>query len=93
VRLPSLDRSHRDDLAKAFPAARFIGIDDHAVSIERARQLAADEGVGDRTHFEVRPAKELDGTFDLITVLDAFHDMGEPDRIAARLCPRPPASA
>lgn len=72
-------------MAKAFPVSRFLGIDDHAASIDRARRLAADEGVGCRIRFEVRPARELDGTFDLITVLDAFHDMGEPEKVAARL--------
>ncbi|MGH9137135.1 MAG: methyltransferase domain-containing protein [Acidimicrobiales bacterium] len=72
-------------MAKAFPASRFVGIDDHPASIDRARRLAADEGVDDGASFEVRPAAELDGAVDLICVLDAFHDMGEPDRVAARL--------
>jgi SAM-dependent methyltransferase len=73
-------------MAKAFPASRFVGIDDHRASIERAQRLAEDEGVADRIDFEVRPASELRGTFDLVTVLDAFHDMGEPEKVAARLC-------
>jgi 2-polyprenyl-3-methyl-5-hydroxy-6-metoxy-1,4-benzoquinol methylase len=72
-------------MAQAFPASRFVGIDDHPSSIERACKLAGEEGVAHRTRFEVRPARELDGSFDLITVLDAFHDMGAPEEVASRL--------
>jgi 2-polyprenyl-3-methyl-5-hydroxy-6-metoxy-1,4-benzoquinol methylase len=72
-------------MAKAFPASNFVGIDDHAASIERARELAAEEGVADRVRFDVRSALELEGSFELITVLDAFHDMGEPRQVAAQL--------
>jgi SAM-dependent methyltransferase len=72
-------------MAKAFPASRFLGIDDHAASIDRARRLAAEEGVEDRVRFEVLPATELRGTFDFAVVLDAFHDMGDPVRVAARI--------
>jgi SAM-dependent methyltransferase len=70
-------------MAKAFPASRFLGIDDHAASIDRARQLAVEEGVADRIRFEVRPATDLEGSFDLICMLDAFHDMGDPEAVAA----------
>jgi 2-polyprenyl-3-methyl-5-hydroxy-6-metoxy-1,4-benzoquinol methylase len=73
-------------MAEAFPASRFLGIDDHTASIDHARQLAAQRGVADRVSFEARPAVELEGAFDLITVLDAFHDMGQPEGVAARLC-------
>jgi SAM-dependent methyltransferase len=72
-------------MARAFPASRFLGIDDHAASIERARRLAADERIADRTRFDVRPAINLDGTYDLVTMLDAFHDMGAPELVAAQL--------
>lgn len=72
-------------MAKAFPASQFLGIDDHAPSIERARKLAAEEGVADRARFEVRPADALEGVFDLIAVFDAFHDMGDPEGVAARI--------
>jgi SAM-dependent methyltransferase len=72
-------------MAKAFPASTFFGIDDHAPSIDRARELAADEGVSGRVRFDVVPAAELTGTYDLLVVLDAFHDMGEPEQVAARL--------
>jgi 2-polyprenyl-3-methyl-5-hydroxy-6-metoxy-1,4-benzoquinol methylase len=72
-------------MAQAFPESRFVGIDDHPASIDRARKLAAQKGVAERVSFEVRAAKDLEGTFDLITVLDAFHDMGNPEQVAARL--------
>jgi SAM-dependent methyltransferase len=72
-------------MAESFPEARFLGIDDHGPSIERARKLAAEHGVADRVTFKVRAAKDLEGSFDLIVVLDAFHDMGQPELVAARL--------
>lgn len=72
-------------LATAFPASTFVGIDDHGPSIERARKLAAEAGVSERVRFDVRPATELEGTFDLVVVLDAFHDMGAPEQVAAHL--------
>ncbi len=72
-------------MVAAFPASRFVGLDDHAESIESARRLAAAEGVSDRVAFEVRPARELEGRYDLVTVLDAFHDMGAPHEVAAVL--------
>lgn len=72
-------------MAEAYPEARFLGIDDHEASIERARRLADERGVADRVRFEVRAALDLEGSFDLIVVLDAFHDMGDPEVVAARL--------
>lgn len=72
-------------MAKAYPKAQFLGIDDHAASIDRAREMARDEGVRDITRFEVMPADRLEGTFEAITVLDAFHDMGDPAGVAGRL--------
>jgi SAM-dependent methyltransferase len=72
-------------LAKAFPASTFVGVDDHHASIERARALAEEEGVADRIRFEVRSATQLQGSFDFIVVLDAFHDMGDPEHVAAHL--------
>jgi SAM-dependent methyltransferase len=66
-------------MAKAFPNSRFFGFDYHAPSIERARQLAAEEGVGERCRFEVAAAKEYPGTdYDLVAFFDCLHDMGDP---------------
>jgi len=72
-------------MAKAFPTSSFVGIDDHVASIDRARALATREGVADRVRFDVQPTTELTGTFDLIVALDAFHDMGDPERVATTL--------
>ncbi|HEX2809460.1 MAG TPA: class I SAM-dependent methyltransferase [Kineosporiaceae bacterium] len=66
-------------LAQAFPASRFVGYDSHDVSIVEARKAAADAGVADRVGFEVAAAKDYPGTgYDLVTVFDALHDMGDP---------------
>lgn len=66
-------------MAQAFPQSRFVGSDYHPESIAVARQRAADAGVADRVRFEVASAQELPGTgFDLVTMFDCLHDMGDP---------------
>ncbi|MEQ6896398.1 class I SAM-dependent methyltransferase [Microbacterium sp. KR10-403] len=70
-------------MAQAFPASRFTGTDFHAASIDVARGRAEAAGVGDRITFEVRAADESPGTdFDLITMFDCLHDMGDPSAAA-----------
>jgi SAM-dependent methyltransferase len=66
-------------MAKAFPNSTFVGSDYHDGSIETARQRAQDAGVGDRVTFEVAPAAGYSGTdYDLVTMFDCLHDMGDP---------------
>ena len=66
-------------MAKAFPASRFVGYDFHAPSIEQANAHAAAHGLGDRVRFEVADAKQIgERDFDLITMFDCLHDMGDP---------------
>jgi SAM-dependent methyltransferase len=66
-------------MAKAFPASEFHGFDYHPESIERAREVADQEGVADRVSFEVASAKDYPGTdYDLVCVFDCLHDMGDP---------------
>jgi SAM-dependent methyltransferase len=66
-------------MAEAFPESRFVGFDYHDESIKRARELAADAGVGDRTEFEVARAQDFPGErYDLICNFDCLHDMGDP---------------
>jgi SAM-dependent methyltransferase len=66
-------------LAHAFPKSHFYGFDNHAESIHRARQLAADAGVADRTTFEVASASEFPGEgYDLVAFFDCYHDLGDP---------------
>jgi SAM-dependent methyltransferase len=71
-------------MAQAYPNARFIGFDYHQASIEAARARAAEAGVADRVRFEVATAKTYPGQrYDLVTVFDALHDMGDPVGAAA----------
>jgi SAM-dependent methyltransferase len=66
-------------MAKAFPASEFHGFDYHPESIERAREVADQEGVADRVSFEVASAKDYPGSgYDLVCVFDCLHDMGDP---------------
>ncbi len=79
-------------MAQAFPAARFVGIDYHAASVDVARERAEQEGVADRVTFAVAGAAELPGDgYDLVAFFDAFHDLGDPlaaaRRAAAALAP------
>ncbi|HXG17387.1 MAG TPA: methyltransferase domain-containing protein [Calidithermus sp.] len=70
-------------LAKAFPAARLVGFDSHAPSIERARQAAERDGVADRVRFEVARATDYPGAgYDLVAFFDSLHDMGDPVGVA-----------
>ena len=78
--------------AQAFPRSRFVGYDYHPESIAVARQRAVDAGVSDRATFEVAPAQALPGTgYDLITMFDCLHDMGDPvgaaEQVRAALTP------
>ena len=66
-------------MAKAFPKSQFFGFDYHDKSIEGARATAAREGLEVRANFGVAKAKEFPGRdYDLITVFDCLHDMGDP---------------
>jgi 2-polyprenyl-3-methyl-5-hydroxy-6-metoxy-1,4-benzoquinol methylase len=66
-------------IAQAFPKTTIVGSDYHAESIELARKKAAEAGVNDRVTFEVATAETFTGTgYDLVTMFDALHDMGDP---------------
>ncbi|MEM7457717.1 MAG: class I SAM-dependent methyltransferase, partial [Planctomycetota bacterium] len=64
-------------MAQAFPNSEFVGIDFHEESIEAARKHAAEHGLTNLS-FEVGLAKEIPGKYDLITIFDCLHDMGDP---------------
>jgi 2-polyprenyl-3-methyl-5-hydroxy-6-metoxy-1,4-benzoquinol methylase len=73
-------------MAKAFPNSHVFGFDYHDKSIEAARESAIREGVADRVTFEVAPAKEFPGgNYDLVSVFDCLHDMGDPVGAAAHI--------
>jgi 2-polyprenyl-3-methyl-5-hydroxy-6-metoxy-1,4-benzoquinol methylase len=79
-------------MAKAYPAAEFVGFDFHEPSIVDARRHAVEHGLADRVRFEVARAKEIeDRDFDLITAFDCLHDMGDPEGCARhiRQCLKP----
>jgi SAM-dependent methyltransferase len=73
-------------MAKAFPKSQFFGFDYHDKSIQGARAIAAREGLEVRANFGVAKAKEFPGKdYDLITVFDCLHDMGDPVGAAAHV--------
>jgi SAM-dependent methyltransferase len=66
-------------MAQAYPASRFFGFDYHRGGIETARERARDAGVGDRIEFASEPAASYSGGgYDLVTMFDCLHDMGDP---------------
>ena len=66
-------------MAEAYPNSSFVGFDYHAPSIAHATQAAEKAGLAHRVRFEVATAKDYPGRdFDLVTVFDALHDMGDP---------------
>ena len=73
-------------MAQAFPNSTIHGFDFHEPSIEHARARARDAGVASNTIFEVVPAKEYPGEgYDLVTIFDALHDMGDPVGASAHI--------
>jgi SAM-dependent methyltransferase len=66
-------------MAAAYPNSTFIGSDYHGGSIETARRRAQDAGVSHRVKFEIEPASSYTGGgYDLVTMFDCLHDMGDP---------------
>ena len=66
-------------MAKAYPDSRFVGFDFHAPSVEAANGHAKEHGLEGKVRFEVAAAKEIgERDFDLVTVFDCLHDMGDP---------------
>jgi SAM-dependent methyltransferase len=66
-------------MAKAFPNSTFVGFDYYEDSLAQARARAAEAGVGDRIRFELASAASYPGEgYDLVTMFDCLHDMGDP---------------
>jgi SAM-dependent methyltransferase len=66
-------------MARAFPGATFSGSDDHVASIATARRRAEEAGVSERVSFETAHAAAFSGReYDLVTMFDCLHDMGDP---------------
>jgi len=73
-------------MAEAYPGSTFVGYDFHEPSIADARRHAEEHGLADRVRFEVASAKEIaERDFDLITMYDCLHDMGDPRGCAAHM--------
>jgi SAM-dependent methyltransferase len=73
-------------MAHAYPNSTFVGFDYHQPSVQHAQQVAANAGLAERCRFEVAPASAYPGVgYDLVTVFDALHDMGDPVGAAAHI--------
>ncbi|WP_101789592.1 class I SAM-dependent methyltransferase [Nonomuraea indica] len=73
-------------LAEAYPRTAVAGFDYHAESVALAREKAAESGLADRVTFEVATAQTFTGTgYDLVTMFDCLHDMGDPLGAARRV--------
>jgi SAM-dependent methyltransferase len=73
-------------MAQAFPRSEFVGFDYHEASIEHARGAASEAGLDRRVRFEVAAAKEYGGDgYELVTMFDCLHDMGDPVGAAAHV--------
>jgi len=73
-------------MAEAFPNSRFVGFDFHEESIQEARKHAHSHGLDGRVRFETAKAKEIgESGFDLVTMFDCLHDMGDPRGCASHV--------
>ena len=73
-------------MAEAFPASQFVGFDFHEPSVVEARRHAEDHGLSGRVRFEAASAKDIaESGFDLVTVFDCLHDMGDPRGCSAHM--------
>jgi ubiquinone/menaquinone biosynthesis C-methylase UbiE len=73
-------------MAQAYPKSEFVGFDFHEPSIVDARKHAKSHGVSDRVRFEIAKAKDIaEKEFDLVTMYDCLHDMGDPRGCASHI--------
>jgi ubiquinone/menaquinone biosynthesis C-methylase UbiE len=73
-------------MAEAFPNSSFVGYDFHAPSIEQANAHAEAHGLAGRVRFETIAAKDIaERDFDLVTMFDCLHDMGDPRGAASHI--------
>ncbi len=64
-------------MAEAFANSKFHGFDFHERSIEEARKHLGEHNLTN-LDFHIQEAKDLPGHYDLITLFDCLHDMGDP---------------
>ncbi len=67
-------------IARHYPNATVDGFDLDQASIEAARRNVAEAGLADRVRHFVQDASDpsLSGTYDLVTIFEAVHDMARP---------------
>ena len=66
-------------MAQAFPASTYRGTDVHAPSVATATERAAATAAGAKVTFEAADAQSFTGgPYDLVTMFDCLHDMGDP---------------
>jgi len=74
------------ELAKAYPASRFLGIDPSPVALAEAAECARNAGV---QNLELRDgvgeSLEDNAKYDFVMVLDCMHDMTHPDETIASI--------
>ncbi|MDQ2643846.1 MAG: methyltransferase domain-containing protein [Myxococcota bacterium] len=75
-------------IAEAFPKSRVRGFDVHAASIDTARGVAAEAGLGERVRFDVAGAANYPGQYGLICFFDCLHDLGDPIAAASHALER-----
>ncbi len=70
-------------IARGYPKVHVDGIDMDAPSIEAAQRHLADSQLGERVAFHLRDAadEELAGSYDLVYMHEALHDMSYPVRV------------
>jgi SAM-dependent methyltransferase len=67
-------------LARGYPKVRVDGFDNDPASIAEARRVLGESDVQERVAFHLRDAGDssLEGTYDLVTIFEALHDMSRP---------------
>lgn len=66
-------------MAREYPATAFTGFDYHEASVARAREASHTAGLDSQVTFETSLASEFPGSgYDLVTMFDCLHDMGDP---------------
>jgi SAM-dependent methyltransferase len=74
-------------IARAYPQVTVDGYELDEASVELATRNAEEAGVADRVTFHARDAgdPELAGSYDLVTVFEALHDMSRPVEVLRAL--------
>ena len=65
-------------MALAYPEITVHGLDLDERAIESAARSAEESGVADRVRFSAADAAGLDRRYDLVTIIEALHDMSHP---------------